>query len=653
MFLNNSIVSQCEEKCKPVYTIQKGVKLPEHPISSCVGRLFNFFEAEGRGLKSASVWKKQKMEIIPGAEPVGFVASMVKAREYLRGTEYAVLELLDGRQYRVVVDGWFVYSVDQTRPKTKRSKSTACKKAPDIPPSLPPSDESSMALIDESLRHEIASSGWEELPETSFVTSNNYLPLPEILSFTSNNHLSLSLPLLSPSSLLSSSPSPLVLTIRGDTAPNPNSSNSLRVNSRPEKIGEVLGQRHRKRGRKPSAYVPVNWTEDLGDFQEEAYCFLHLMRVYQFVNGLDDDDWVDMAFEQSNRLIPNYPKLLNLLLDTNIIERTTVLEHPLGFEVPRGIEGITMYGIHRAYAYRLTNLDYRHGRWTKRPITKKSILARLDDYENAKYPVQRWLKENNTHLEVIDPPGTFLYQIAETDFRVENTGSVDHRTKAYTKMLKLIQDRTWLCTFDPFARRYHNNATALKRELRQFLRVDGKALVEIDIKAAQPLFLGLLAKQKGIVEADRFLRVCEGDLYQYLASKGGWGRQQVKEQLMQRALFSPNNSRWQKTTVKKLFDKEFPAMARFFKEAKYGRKTKDNPKPHNKLARMAQKAEVNFVIFTVCERIRRERPDCWLTTIHDSVLCLPEDGEYVRNVMADEFEKLGIKPTLEVKELCP
>lgn len=59
------------------------------------------------------------------------------------------------------------------------------------------------------------------------------------------------------------------------------------------------------------------------------------------------------------------------------------------------------------------------------------------------------------------------------------------------------------------------------------------------------------------------------------------------------------------------------------------------------------------MIFTVCERIRRERPDCWLTTIHDSVLCLPEDGEYVRNVMADEFEKLGIKPTLEVKELCP
>jgi hypothetical protein len=68
---------------------------------------------------------------------------------------------------------------------------------------------------------------------------------------------------------------------------------------------------------------------------------------------------------------------------------------------------------------------------------------------------------------------------------------------------------------------------------------------------------------------------------------------------------------------------------------------------------MAQKAEVSFVIFGVCERIRQERPECWVTTIHDSVLCLPDDGEYVRGVMLAEFAKLDVNPRLEVKQLCP
>jgi hypothetical protein len=426
----------------------------------------------------------------------------------------------------------------------------------------------------------------------------------------------------------------------------------LGVNNEYQKKWELLSTKTKQlQGR--SAYVPVDWKEDLGAQQEEAYCFFHLMRIYQFVHGLDDDDYVDMSFEHCSRLIPNYPKLLKLLLGQRIVERTTVLSHPIGIEIPRGIDGINQHGIHRAYGYRLADPAYRHGTWTKRPITKKTIVKKLEAYENARYPVQRWLKANNTRLDAVDPPLGYVEALAQADFRTEATGSVEHRTKAYQKTLKLIRDRTWLCTFDPFSRRYHNNSTMLKRELRQFLRVDDSPLVEIDIKAAQLLFLGMVARDKNVPEAACFLRVCEDDLYQYLAAKGGWSRDYVKEQLMQRALFSPNNSRYQKSKAKRLFDQEFPEMARFFRESKYGRKTIDNPKPHNKLARMAQKAEVSFVIFGVCERIRQERPECWVTTIHDSVLCLPDDGEYVRGVMLAEFAKLDVNPRLEVKQLCP
>jgi hypothetical protein len=96
-----------------------------------------------------------------------------------------------------------------------------------------------------------------------------------------------------------------------------------------------------------------------------------------------------------------------------------------------------------------------------------------------------------------------------------------------------------------------------------------------------------------------------------------------------------------------LFDRLFPEMAEFIWQEKKGERTKDNERPHGKFAIKAQYEESRFVIYTVCERIRKERPDCWVATIHDSILALPDDVEYVVSVMKDEFSKLGVAPRLE------
>jgi hypothetical protein len=91
-------------------------------------------------------------------------------------------------------------------------------------------------------------------------------------------------------------------------------------------------------------------------------------------------------------------------------------------------------------------------------------------------------------------------------------------------------------------------------------------------------------------------------------------------------------------------------MAEYIWEKKAGRRSADNPKPHNRLAKLAQQTEANFLIYGgVCDRIRREEPDCWISTIHDSILVQPEWAEYVRGVMSDEFGKLGVQPRLEVE----
>lgn len=601
------------------FNIQKNVALPQQPIVSRVGRLLTFFAAKRAGLRSESAWKKQGREVVDESEPAGFVVAQVRVSQTVYGDEAAVLESLGNGSYRVVRHGWFVYGFDQTQPKVTKPRQT--RRGTSVSPKDAEANEAPASLD----------------------TIGNEATDSQLHSNDSKEH-PLSLP---PSPSLS----PLVLTNSTNNSVKPFDADELRPINGDDKSWELLSVAGRQRRGAPSAYVPETWAEDLGQLQQESYCFLHLMRLHQILNGVTDDDWVDMAFDQCNRLIPQYPKLLKLLMEQRLVERTTVLEHPLGFAIPRGLLGIALYGTHRAYGYRLVNTDHRHAKWTKRLITKSTILEKLDDYENAKRPVQRWLKDNNTRLEVVDPPDSYLQQLARAGFEAEGTGSPEERRRSYEGTLRLIRDQTWTCTFDPFSRRFHNNATALKRELRQFLRVDGEPLAEIDIKAAQPLFLGLLAHHKGIPGANHFLRVCQSDLYQYLADKGNWSREQVKEHLMKRALFSPNNSLWQKTAVKMLFDREFPEMARFFRQAKYGRKTKENPKPHNKLARMAQKAEVNFVIFTVCECIRKERPECWLITIHDSILCRPRDGEFVRGVMLEEFGKLGVCPRLEVRRL--
>jgi len=453
-------------------------------------------------------------------------------------------------------------------------------------------------------------------------------------SITSNNF---KLPIIpsSNSSLLSSLSSPLVSTVVEQNAVKSLCGKEIKVNNRPKNAflkndqkqdeketkndtiyWEILDQ---KTDRKYTCYVPENWHEDMGDLKDETYSFLHLMRLYQLINNLDDDEYVDMSWYDMRERIPNFERLMKQLKRKRLIESTKVLSHPLGFEIPRGLEGLE-YGIHKAYGYRLTNRDYRKARWTKRPIYKKSIFKKLENYENCRLPVHKWLRSNLRRLETV---------------------STHH------KALKLIRDRTWLFKVDKFAQRCHTNATAIKRDDRAALRVDGQPLVEIDICCAQLLFLAIEARKQQIEGADRFIELCQADIYQHLADLGGLTREQVKEELCQRALFSSNRSKYQQLPAKRLFDAELPQVSQWFRQIKSGKKTKDNPKPHNKLAKLAQRAEAKFVIETVCDRIRRENKEMWIGTIHDAILCLPQDAKYVKLVIMDEFNKLGVIPKLK------
>jgi hypothetical protein len=63
-----------------------------------------------------------------------------------------------------------------------------------------------------------------------------------------------------------------------------------------------------------------------------------------------------------------------------------------------------------------------------------------------------------------------------------------------------------------------------------------------------------------------------------------------------------------------------------------------------------QRAESEFVIGTVCKRILKESPGTPLWTIHDSIMTPQSSGDFVRQVMEEEFSKLGIHPRLRIED---
>ena len=256
--------------------------------------------------------------------------------------------------------------------------------------------------------------------------------------------------------------------------------------------------------------------------------------------------------------------------------------------------------------------------------------------------MQRWLRKQLARISLGDIDEAFLRTVAVRQ-TLENGGAVEDKIKAYAEALDLIQRQAWYWeSGDKFGYRVFHNVSGLKRELRRFLRVHGQPLVEIDIKGSQLLFLALEMKRRHLPCGD-FLERCQGDVYQYVADHARTTRAKVKQANTQRALFAPNDHRCQRSRIKRAFDRLFPEVAGYIQECKDG--------DHRELAKQLQRAESGFMLRTVCNRLRLERPDLFVVTIHDSILCLPNDAEYIRGVMLDEFGKHGVQPRLEIKAM--
>jgi hypothetical protein len=211
----------------------------------------------------------------------------------------------------------------------------------------------------------------------------------------------------------------------------------------------------------------------------------------------------------------------------------------------------------------------------------------------------------------------------------------------YRAHLQTILDCELRLTADDFSGRFHSNVSNMYKPLRTLLRVDDEpsTLGETDIKNSQPLFLALAAKKEGVVD-QRYLRLCEeGHIYEHMAGRLGVLRESAKQEMMV-MLYAKNGFR---STAKSVFGLEFPKLAAFIHRVKEG--------DHKRLSRRMQVAERNFVIDRVCERLKRLKPDMFLTTIHDAVVARKPDCDLVLSIMKEEFEHKGVNARLEWQDV--
>lgn len=199
---------------------------------------------------------------------------------------------------------------------------------------------------------------------------------------------------------------------------------------------------------------------------------------------------------------------------------------------------------------------------------------------------------------------------------------------------------------DDIANRLHNNLTNLATPLRSYLTLDGKKLVQADLKNSQPLFLYVLIKEYHIPqeELNKYKDiVCNYGFYEFFADKlkvelNETNRVDFKRSIFGGVLFDKNRQVLSK--YEKVFKEEFPTIFYVMR----GMKSNN----YKQIAISLQKIESRF-IFHCIDRLRFENKNIELLTIHDSIVTVEGKESIVHNIMSEEFYKLySIEPKIKL-----
>jgi hypothetical protein len=216
--------------------------------------------------------------------------------------------------------------------------------------------------------------------------------------------------------------------------------------------------------------------------------------------------------------------------------------------------------------------------------------------------------------------------------------------------------------------------------MRQFLRINGEPLANIDVKNSQPYLSTILLTDPGKVswmtnnpafalllqslkvslneDVKHYISlVISGNLYEYLMdefSKEGLilTRSETKLQVL-RILFARNRMPKDETNRKArmIFKNRFPTVQRIFSKVR-GSERGDRYQNFSRFAILLQRIESYLMLDVILKRIYKELPGTIAITIHDSIMTgvLTDNVEAVKEIMIQELQKfVGFRPQIKIE----
>ncbi|GAB3533082.1 hypothetical protein GCM10027443_17840 [Pontibacter brevis] len=214
-----------------------------------------------------------------------------------------------------------------------------------------------------------------------------------------------------------------------------------------------------------------------------------------------------------------------------------------------------------------------------------------------------------------------------------------------------IVNRNYCFSVDANTGRVYTFITNLSRSLRQFLyhkKHPNVPLVNIDIKNSQPfIFCSLLVDyyQNNLpVDVQEYVQLCSnGMLYNVLMIEMNFiGDRTSFKQMLFATLFYCRNGWADKSKDSEYFRHRFPNVYAVIKHYKAN--------DYTLLSRLMQTTEADIMIKKVVNKLMRN--STFLSTIHDSVLTLPEHITVVMDEIKYYFNKeYSIVPSLDVEQI--
>jgi len=348
-----------------------------------------------------------------------------------------------------------------------------------------------------------------------------------------------------------------------------------------------------------------------------------------------DDEFVQLKAIYMRRLIgragKTYNDYINILINKGVIacDRRYIVSE-------------------KSFGYKLCD-KYSDVRHKQVPITSASLRANVERWQDCRKPMGRLKDKMDKFTKVHKHIYRFIENI-EIDYDGALLSIEGLPTQEYNKnkiTIDKIRDKEFYLHRDEFGR-IHTNLTILKSTLRKFLSYKGTKFVNVDVVNSQPLLL-LLA-----INTIHLTIRCTGDIYfedvppDVLCYKRLVEQGRLYEFLMKNAQTTDRNSFKESffretffgKKTSKLFCDLFPTIGKEIRNIKR--------KDYRRLAWMMQRKESKLIITKICGRIMREHPDAFIGTIHDSILTTPEHVSTIKKIMSEEFEKIGLSPTIRI-----